>query len=243
MNQLPHWKNHQTAVLKSGHYRMCFQFRWSVEGKEACSSTVGLTAPIYPGEQHGNPCRSGFSSPLACGPLLSCVAETRRWSPEAKNPGLLSVLKTKGKPRGFSFFQEEFYLLCFFLSHLIFNDPKINQNKSKCWVTYLISRVQIFGQSELVFLQAITTEWQKEGTRPVDSAQPEGFIVVLSARSRVAAKQAASNPLGDWNGSEAVLILGYTKGLETHKSGWRGRMLHAIFKGSLFELAELSEFG
>lgn len=130
-------------MLKSAHYRMCFQFRWSVEGKEACSSMVGLSTPIYPGEQHGNPCRSSFSSLFACGPLLSCVAETRRWSPEAENPVLLFVLKTKGKPRGFSFFQEEFYLLCFFLSHLIFNDPKINQNKSKCWVTYLISSTDL----------------------------------------------------------------------------------------------------
>lgn len=47
-------------------------------------------------------------------------------------------------------------LFCLFLSDLIFNDPKINQN-----VMQQISFLE-YGSSastKLVFLQAITTEW------------------------------------------------------------------------------------
>lgn len=232
-------------MLKSGHYRVCFLSvpteRWGKRGLfcrgwPVCSHLPGMAAlkPL---------CVKLFLSARLWSPAQLRSGDPQMVSRGRKSSPAFCSKNQRHTQRIFILSRRILYLLCFFLSHLIFNDPKINQNKSKCWVTYLISRVQISGQHKLVLLQAITTEWQKEGTRPVDSAQPAGFIVVLSARSRVAAKQAASNPLGDWNGSEAVLILGCTKGLETHKSGWRGRMLHAILKGSLFELAELSEFG
>lgn len=84
-------------------------------------------------------------------------------------------------------------LSCFFLPHLMFNDPKINQSVEEQ------SRFLDRGSSAspaFMFVQAITTSGRKKGLAPWTlPSLKASFVTVLPARPRMVAKQAAPNPL------------------------------------------------